>query len=584
VPTAPRPPIESKIASWRRELIDLGPWLPQLDRLFGGMFSKGGVAVWAVLALVTAWRVADSWTPSSASFDWLGQMSAGQAIGLYLLFLVLKALHEVGHAVAYRRMAAQEGIAVQSVHAGISMMFLMPFPFTNVSGAWRLASRWRRAAVGAAGMYVESWPAILAALIWTVVEDPVLRTAAAQVAVVAGVSTLLFNLNPLGRMDGYYIFADLIDRPNLARQSSQAALTVLARVTGALPANRMATVEWPLFAYWCGALLFRVSVYTALFWAALHFGAIAAAMLLLLAGSLLVVRPLAGSLRWLIAVSEDGARTRRRLVAAAGVALLLLALPIPSAVYLDGVVEKTGLRMIYPPRAARIVMADGRPSFSPTEARLELQAREAARAGALTRWQQALTDGTADTQAPAEGAAAAGRQVASLRRDVTELERLLNGPDVEPLTVEDFEGAVVATGARPVAVATGSNAYVIRAVAPEAERDHLTSADQGLARPLGRPGAQFRVRLQSIEASTIADLPSAALGRTGGGRFAVDPHDSRGRRAAEPLVSALVKPIGEAPALRHGDRVEIRMSGPLRPIAWQVAQRLLRALDAPLLG
>ena len=42
-----------------------------------------------------------------------------------------------------------------------------------------------------------------------------------NVMLIGGVSTLLFNGNPLLRFDGYYILADLLEIPNLAQRSTR---------------------------------------------------------------------------------------------------------------------------------------------------------------------------------------------------------------------------------------------------------------------------------------------------------------------------------------------------------------------------
>ena len=39
--------------------------------------------------------------------------------------------------------------------------------------------------------------------------------------VVAGISTVLFNGNPLLRYDGYYILSDLLEIPNLAQRATR---------------------------------------------------------------------------------------------------------------------------------------------------------------------------------------------------------------------------------------------------------------------------------------------------------------------------------------------------------------------------
>ena len=55
------------------------------------------------------------------------------------------------------------------------------------------------------------------------------RTVAFNVMLIGGVSTLLFNGNPLLRFDGYYIFSDLFEIPNLGTRANAYVLYLLQR-------------------------------------------------------------------------------------------------------------------------------------------------------------------------------------------------------------------------------------------------------------------------------------------------------------------------------------------------------------------
>ncbi len=70
-------------------------------------------------------------------------------------------------------------------------------------------------------MVVELFLAALAFYVWLAVEPGFVRALAFNVMLVAGVSTLIFNGNPLLRYDAYYILADLIEMPNLAQQAAR---------------------------------------------------------------------------------------------------------------------------------------------------------------------------------------------------------------------------------------------------------------------------------------------------------------------------------------------------------------------------
>jgi len=71
-----------------------------------------------------------------------------------------------------------------------------------------LPSKWKRAAIGAAGMYVELILASIATWLWWFSHPGIFNQLCLDVMFVSSVSTLLFNANPLLRYDGYYILSE----------------------------------------------------------------------------------------------------------------------------------------------------------------------------------------------------------------------------------------------------------------------------------------------------------------------------------------------------------------------------------------
>jgi len=78
----------------------------------------------------------------------------------------------------------------------------------EASVAALLPSKLQRMLVGAAGMMVELVLAALAIYIWILIEPSIIRAIAYNVIVIAGVSTLIVNGNPLLRFDGYFILSE----------------------------------------------------------------------------------------------------------------------------------------------------------------------------------------------------------------------------------------------------------------------------------------------------------------------------------------------------------------------------------------
>jgi putative peptide zinc metalloprotease protein len=134
-----------------------------------------------------------------------------------------KILHEFGHGMTCKHFGGE------CHEIGVLILVLTPCLYCNVSDSWMLKNKWHRAAIGAAGMYVEIVLAAICTFIWWF-SDPTstLNQLSLSIMFVSSVSTILFNANPLLRYDGYYILSDLVEIPNLRQKSS----TILNRKLG----------------------------------------------------------------------------------------------------------------------------------------------------------------------------------------------------------------------------------------------------------------------------------------------------------------------------------------------------------------
>ena len=139
---------------------------------------------------------------------------------LGLTMAVVKIMHELGHGLSCKHFGGE------CHEIGIMLLVLTPCLYCNVSDSWMLPSKWRRAAIGAAGMYVELVLASIATFVWWFSDPGMLNHLALRVVFICSVSTVLFNANPLLRYDGYYILSDLSEIPNLR----QKATTILNRI------------------------------------------------------------------------------------------------------------------------------------------------------------------------------------------------------------------------------------------------------------------------------------------------------------------------------------------------------------------
>ncbi len=207
-----------------RLLDGLNPW-------FGWFFSRTAVVLVLLFALVALGLVLvhfDQFQRRLPSFHEFFQLSNWPWILLALSFA--KVLHELGHGLSCKRLGGE------CHEIGVMFLVLTPCLYCNVSDSWLLPNKWHRAAIGAAGMYVEIFLASVATFLWWFSEpDSWIHLFSLNLMLVCSVSTLLFNGNPLLRFDGYYVLSDVLDVPNLAQRSSTALRRVLARLVLGLP-------------------------------------------------------------------------------------------------------------------------------------------------------------------------------------------------------------------------------------------------------------------------------------------------------------------------------------------------------------
>jgi len=204
--------------------IDPNRLLSWLDKRCGWFFSPICCGCCAALALAALLLVTVQFDVFRAKLPAFHDFFASQNwLWLALTLAITKVLHEFGHGLACKRCGGE------CHEMGLMLLVLTPCMYCNVSDSWMLSSKWQRAAIGAAGMYVEIVLASICTFLWWYTHPGMLNYLALNVVFVCSVSTLLFNANPLMRYDGYYILSDLIEIPNLR----QKATTIMHRKLGA---------------------------------------------------------------------------------------------------------------------------------------------------------------------------------------------------------------------------------------------------------------------------------------------------------------------------------------------------------------
>ena len=144
-------------------------------------------------------------------------------LSICIAYPLIKFLHELGHAITTKRGGGE-------VHElGVMLLVFMPVPYVNASASATFRSKYERILVSAAGIFVELFLAAIGFWVWINVGTGLIRDFAFNVMLIGGISSLLFNGNPLLRFDGYYILADALGIPNLASRSNRCVADLCRR-------------------------------------------------------------------------------------------------------------------------------------------------------------------------------------------------------------------------------------------------------------------------------------------------------------------------------------------------------------------
>ncbi len=191
------------------------PWLRPLTGPLFGLF-------WFITAMFALGTLFSHWQEFHARSA--GFFAPANLLLIWLIWLGLKVLHELFHALVCYRYGGR-------IHeAGILFILFMPFTYVDATSSWNFPSRWQRLHVAAAGIFSELAVAWIALLVWAEHPDSTTGLIAHRTVIVAGVSSLLFNGNPLMRFDGYYILSDLVGIPNLYQLGLQSTKEQWARL------------------------------------------------------------------------------------------------------------------------------------------------------------------------------------------------------------------------------------------------------------------------------------------------------------------------------------------------------------------
>jgi putative peptide zinc metalloprotease protein len=581
--------------SIRIPLFDPSHWLDTLQPLAGLMFSRMGYGVWVVTIVVAMLLAAMNW-PDLVGSSWQQVLEPYNLLLLWLTYPVVKFLHELGHGMA----ASRDGGEVHEM--GLMLLLFTPIPYVDASTSTLMTSNRRRMAVGAAGIMMELWLAAIALFVWLLVEDGVVRSLAFNVMLIGSFSTLLFNGNPLLRYDGYYVLADAIEIPNLAKRSSQYWGYLLLRHLFAVGDAKSPVVEgserpW-LFCYGLAAFVYRLFLFVWISIFLVEAYPMVGLLLAIIFVMLQIILPLAKQFNFLMTSELLGQRRGQTVMictALLSAVVLISWMPIPSWTNAQGVVWPVEESRIRASNNGFVLKQWVSPGQMVKRGQILFQLED----DQLRSQYQLLKAKRDELQARYSAFRHEDRVTAFMIKDEIKLINVSLGQLQDKLNQLSIrarnDGRYIAsmTGARDgqflkrgedLGFVVGQERALVRVVVPQ---DDIARIQQGLKDVSvlldGVERQTFLADLKSQTPKASHKLPSKVLSVDGGGVVVTKPVDGERVEALDNVFQfTLTLPVA-ADELRVGTRAYVRFSHGYEPLGaqfWRRVQQLfLRHLD-----
>lgn len=574
----------------RIPLVDPDAWLGRLSQWLRPLAGARALLAWLALVLPALALLPSHWNELTGNFN-ERVLAADNLMLLAVLFPLVKLVHEIGHGLVCKRYGGE-------VHEmGVMMLAFYPVPYVDVSNAAAFVGKWQRALVGAAGMLSELAVAAIAFYAWVLLEPGLARALAYNVAVLASVTTLFFNANPLLRYDGYYILCDVAEIPNLGARAGKHLQYLAERhvfgVRNAQPPTATPGERRWFVAYAPVSYVYRliVSFGIAAFVATQLFAVGVALAAWTLGQS--VLWPIWKGLRALATAPQFTDRRRRiRLVLAGGtaaVALLLFVLPLPYHTSAEGVLwvpERAIMRAEAAGFVRQLVVQPGT-MLKPGQAVVEsldpgLQARIGTQAGRVDELAAQYDAAWGSAQARAQQLEQElVRETSTLARLHEEAERLtLRSAVAGELMMDkplDLPGRYLRKG-EVVGYVRTSDPPIVRVVVPQSDVDAVRLATRSVEVKLPQKlETTWPASLVRSVPAAARQLPSAVLGANGGGTVIVDPRDDKGLATMESVFEFELALPRQVPHEFLGTRVHVRFEHVPEPVGLRWLRDIRRA-------
>jgi putative peptide zinc metalloprotease protein len=438
-------------------------------------------------------------------------------------------------------------------------------------------------------MAVELFVAALALWAWINIEPGSMRSVLYNVIFLAGVSSLLFNGNPLLRYDAYYMLGDLLEIPNLGPRGIQYVLYLLQRYLFGLrdvepPLSVSGERVWFVI-YTVLSFIYRMVIYAGIvlfitskfFVVGIIIGCWAVVSMFIIPG--------AKGIKFLLSSPRLGRKRGRAILASsftlAAIAAVVLLVPVPLGTLAEGVIwvpEQSFVRAGTEGFVSRIIAKPGDPiklgeplieCFDPLLP-ANIRVLESRLKELRTLYETQILSDRVKAAVTNEEMKHAKGQLEDARRRAEDLtiRSSTAGLFLVPM-VQDLLGRFVRRG-ELLGYVIDRSMITARVVVSQSDVDFVRQRTVGvkIRFPENLSETVPAVIRREVPAAT-EQLPSPVLSQQGGGKIAIDPRDTLGVKAFQKIFLFDI----ELPDLKGlynvGGRVYVRFDHGSEALVWR---------------
>jgi putative peptide zinc metalloprotease protein len=550
-------------------------YLSRLDQTIGKYVYNRWMTLFAVLLIllqivvfITKWSLIG---PDLVLYFNFSKKTSSDLVEYWLLLFAVGFIHETAHGLTCKHFGGE-------VHSmGFMFLYFTPCFYVDVTETWVSASRLERMATVVAGIWSELLLCGIATIIWLNTQPGEwIHDFCYKLILLAGLAVVAINLNPLIKLDGYYLFAEWLRIPDLKERSTAFVIAGVQRHILRLPVDVpvVSRRRVPLFVLYALAsgvysylllVLFVIFSYNILFHWFAELALVPTALLavLIFRSRLIGVRNFAlGLIR---SKAADGTLRLTPLRALVAIALLVL-LFVPIARDREDawfVIEPSETHEVHAGVAGRVlaVYVKEGDAVESGQVMARLQSLNAASAGEEAEAQVAASQAhvfNAELQHSGLGPALAGQQAAQRSSTIAREESAqlaVTAPAAGVVATREPEGLLnrdVTTGETLLTIVDPTR-LVARLFVPVSEMDHLRLGDT-VSLQLPSHFSEIHGRLGTMEGSAMPLPPGL-----------VASQDYKGM--VLPTFYTTRMPLGASSGVRPGMSGEAKIFGKRRSLA-----------------